>query len=131
VQSMTDNYVSKGLRGEAFKREHPINQADWAPILEEVLGLIQTLDEKMKLLRVAASFDAGKGQPFCAHVEVPKSQELVGSLLNLSCGAPLVLCLSFARLSSVTATATTSINRAADDRRASYLMMCSTSHAQS
>jgi len=54
---MTDNYVSKGLRGEAFKREHPINQDDWAPILEEVLGLIQTLDEKMKLLRVAASFD--------------------------------------------------------------------------
>ena len=51
---MTDNYVSKGLRGEAFKREHPINQADWAPILEEVLGLIQTLDEKMKLLRAAA-----------------------------------------------------------------------------
>ena len=40
---MTDNYVSKGLRGEAFKREHPINQDDWAPILEEVLGLIQTL----------------------------------------------------------------------------------------
>ena len=82
---MTDNYVSKGLRGEAFKREHPINQANWAPILEEVLGLIQTLDEKMKLLRVAASFDAGKGQPFCAHVEVPRTRELVGSLLNTSC----------------------------------------------
>ena len=82
---MTDNYVSKGLRGEAFKREHPINQDDCAPILEEVLGLIQTLDEKMKLLRAAASFDAGKGQPFCAHVEVPRTRELVGSLLNTSC----------------------------------------------